>query len=127
MERYGKPNTIVSDNGTEFTSNAILKWAAENKVNWHYITPGKPSENGFTESLNGKIRDECLNEHIFTSLAHAKQILEAWRLDYNYVRPHSSLNYQTPMEFLGKNNAMMDASIIALLSQHQSDISIKRL
>ena len=112
VEHYGKPDTIVSDNGTEFTSNAILRWATESKVNWHDITPGKPSENGFTESLNGKIRDECLNEHIFTSLAHAKQILETWRIDYNYVRPHSSLNYQTPMEFLGKNNDMMDASII---------------
>ena len=100
-------------------------------MNWPYITPGKPSENGFAESLNGKIRDECLNEHIwtplFTSLAHAKQILEAWLIDDNYVRPHSSLNDQTLMESLGKNNDMMDVSIISLLSQQQSDTSIKRL
>ena len=127
VERYGKPEIIVSDNGTEFTSKAILQWVSDNKVQWHYITPGKPSENGFTESLNGKIRDECLNEHLFTSLSHAKDILEEWRKDYNYVRPHSSLNYKTPMEFLGKTNGMMDASIIPLISHQQSDIHQSRL
>jgi putative transposase len=127
VERYGKPAIIVSDNGTEFTSKAILQWGADNNVQWHYITPGKPSENGFTESLNGKIRDECLNEHVFTSLSHAKEVLENWRQDYNYVRPHSSLNYQTPMEFLGKINGMMDASIIPLISHQQSDICHPRL
>jgi putative transposase len=127
IERYGKPDIIVSDNGTEFTSKAILQWATDNNVQWHYITPGKPSENGFTESLNGKIRDECLNEHLFTSLSNAKDILNAWRQDYNYLRPHSSLNYQTPMEFLGKREDTIDASIIPLISHPQSDIHHLRL
>ena len=63
--RYGKPLCIVSDNGTEFTSRAVLAWAQEQQIEWHYITPGKPRENGYTESLNGRIRDECLNEHVF--------------------------------------------------------------
>ena len=62
---YGKPVCIVSDNGTEFTSNAILKWATDNKVEWHYIDPGKPQQNGYIESFNGSLRDECLNEEIF--------------------------------------------------------------
>jgi putative transposase len=99
MEHHGKPGVIVSDNGTELTSRAVLQWAAQHDIQWHYITPGKPSENGFTESLNGKIRDECLNENWFLNLQHAKQIIAAWRQDYNHVRPHSSLNYQTPVEF----------------------------
>lgn len=82
VERHGKPDIIVSDNGTELTSKAVLQWAAQHDIQWHYITPGKPSENGFTESLNGKIRDECLNENWFLSLQHAKQIIAAWRQDY---------------------------------------------
>lgn len=116
MECHGKPDIIVSDNGTEFTSKVVLGWAADNDIQWHYITPGRPSENGFTESLNGKIRDECLNEHLFRSLNHARIIMEEWQQDYNHIRPHSSLNYMTPMEFLGKSDVMMDASIITLTS-----------
>jgi putative transposase len=95
----GKPKMIVSDNGTELTSNAILKWAEENGIEWHYIAPGKPQQNGFMESFNGKLRDECLNEHLFSSLAEARHIIKAWRIDYNTVRPHSSLGYLTPQEF----------------------------
>lgn len=95
----GKPHCIVSDNGTELTSRVILQWADEHKIGWHYITPGKPKENGFTESLNGRIRDECLNEHVFVSLAHARQLIKAWRQDYNNVRPHSSLGYKTPAAY----------------------------
>uniref|UniRef100_UPI001CD8D422 integrase core domain-containing protein n=1 Tax=Gluconobacter oxydans TaxID=442 RepID=UPI001CD8D422 len=82
---------IVSDNGTEFTSHAILKWADEMKVEWHYIAPGKPQQNGFVENFNGRLRDECLNETLFTSLSHAQQVLADWREDYNTVRPHSQL------------------------------------
>jgi len=95
----GKPAMIVSDNGTELTSNAMLKWAEENGIEWHYIAPGKPQQNGFMESFNGKLRDECLNEHVFSSLAEARRIIEAWRIDYNTARPHSSLGYLTPEEF----------------------------
>lgn len=96
----GKPKVIVSDNGPELTSRAVLIWASENGIDWHYIQPGKPQQNGYTESLNDKIRNECLNEHWFGSLAEARQIVEDWRQDYNHVRPHSSLGYQTPMEFV---------------------------
>ena len=100
----GKPKVIVSDNGPELTCRAVLIWAAENNIDWHYIQPGKPQQNGYTESLNDKIRDECLNEHWFGSIAEARQIVEAWRQDYNHVRPHSSLNYLTPMEFVAAKN-----------------------
>jgi len=99
VQKLGKPLCIVSDNGTELTSCAVLQWAQDNGIGWHYITPGKPTQNGFTESLNGKLRDECLNENIFGSLAYARNLIEAWRKDYNNVRPHSSLNYQTPAAY----------------------------
>ena len=95
---YGKPVCIVSDNGTEFTSRAILKWAGDNEVDWHYIDPGKPQQNGFIESFNGSLRDELLNEEIFDSLDDARRKLALWRYDYNNVRPHSSLGNQTPAE-----------------------------
>lgn len=96
---WGKPAMIVSDNGTELTCNAMLKWTTESAIEWHYIQPGKPMQNGYMESFNGKLRDECLNESVFGSLAEARRIIEAWRIDYNEVRPHSSLGYQTPEEF----------------------------
>ena len=88
--------TIVSDNGTELTSNAILGWADETGVGWHYIAPGKPQQNGFIESFNGRLRDELLNETLFRSLPHARAVLEAWRRDYNEERPHSKLGWMTP-------------------------------
>jgi len=97
----GKPVTIVSDNGTELTSSAILEWAEQRKVDWHYIAPGKPQQNGFSESFNGKLRDELLNETLFSSLADARAKLAAWRRDFNHVRPHSSLGYSTPAEYAG--------------------------
>ena len=99
IQRHGKPHCIVSDNGTELTSRAVLIWAQEHGIEWHYITPGKPRENGFTESLNGRIRDECLNEHVFVSLAHARHLIEAWRQDYNNIRPHGSLGQLTPAAY----------------------------
>jgi len=92
----GKPKMIVSDNGTELTSNAILAWADEMKVEWHYIDPGKPTQNAFIESFNGRLRDEFLNETLFTSLAQARLSLEEWRRDYNNVRPHSRIGWLTP-------------------------------
>jgi len=92
----GRPATVVSDNGTELTSNANLQWADERKVAWHYIASGKPQQNAFSESFNGRWRDEMLNETLFRSLLDARTKLEAWRRDYNEVRPHSSLRYLTP-------------------------------
>jgi putative transposase len=102
VELRGRPRMIVSDNGTEFTSNAILAWQQEREVEWHYIAPGKPMQNGFVESFNGRLRDECLNEHLFTNLNEARQIIEAWRIDYNTKRPHTSLNGLTPNEFAAR-------------------------
>ena len=99
IETRGYPCMIVSDNGTELTSNAILAWQQEHGVEWHYIAPGKPMQNGFVESFNGRLRDECLNEHLFTNLNEARQIIEEWRIDYNTNRPHTSLNGLTPTEF----------------------------
>ena len=98
-ELRGYPCLIVSDNGTELTSNAILAWQEKRKVAWHYIAPGKPMQNGFSESFNGRLRDECLNEHLFRSLAQARGIIEGWRQDYNAKRPHTSLRGLTPIEF----------------------------
>jgi putative transposase len=88
--RGRRPETIVSDNGTELTSNAILSWADEASVGWHYIAPGKPQQNGFIESFNGRLRDELLNEMLFCSLPHARSVLEAWRRDYNPASLHPS-------------------------------------
>ena len=95
----GKPKAIVSDNGTELTSNAILAWTAESKVDWHYIDPGKPVQNAFIESFNGRLRDEFLNETLFTSLMQARLALEEWRRDYNTVRPHSGIDWLTPSDY----------------------------
>ncbi len=97
-----RPALIVSDNGTELTSMAILRWSKERDVEWHYIAPGKPQQNGFIESFNARLRDECLNETIFTSLAQARSALAAWRHDYNHHRPHSSLGNMTPAEMAAK-------------------------
>ena len=84
--------------GTEFTSRAILTWAGDNDVDWHYIDPGKPQQNGFIESFNCSLRDELLNEEIFDTLDDARRKLAIWRYDYNQVRPHSSLGNKTPVE-----------------------------
>jgi putative transposase len=99
IARRGKPAACVSDNGTELTSMAILKWQKDRNVDWHYIQPGKPQQNAFAESFIGRLRDECLNETLFSSLDEARALLEAWREDYNRVRPHSSLANRTPEEF----------------------------
>jgi putative transposase len=93
---YGKPKTIVSDNGTELTSRAILEWQNDSGVGWHYIAPGKPTQNAFIEAFNARLRDELLNEEVFTSLADARRRLSRWRHDYNNIRPHSALNGQSP-------------------------------
>ncbi len=99
LAERGRPVTIVSDNGTEFTSNAILRWADDRKVGWHYIAPGKPVQNAFIESFNGRLRDELLNETLFRSLAQVRAALDAWRHDYNTARPHSGLGWMTPKNY----------------------------
>jgi transposase InsO family protein len=99
IDRRGKPRMIVSDNGTEFTSNAILGWQQERGIEWHYIAPGKPMQNGYIESFNGRMRDELLNESLFLDLDQARQIVADWVVDYNTARPHSSLGYKTPAAY----------------------------
>jgi putative transposase len=96
IAKRGKPQTIVSDNGTELTSMAILRWSQGTGVDWHYIAPGKPQQNAFIESFNGRLRDELLNETLFISLNHAREALAAWRDDYNTVRPHSAIGNVPP-------------------------------
>lgn len=95
---YGKPDAIVSDNGPEFRAGHTQKWAQQHGIEWHFIDPGKPMQNGFAESFNGKFRDECLNDNWFTSIDEARELTEKWRNDYNTERPHSGLNYSTPAE-----------------------------
>ncbi|KAA6490846.1 IS3 family transposase [Agrobacterium sp. ICMP 7243] len=101
VERRGEPGMIVSDNGTELTSNAILAWSKAHKVEWHYIAPGRPMQNGYVESFNGRMRDELLNESLFFGLDHARSAIAEWADDYNNFRPHSSLGYQTPANYAG--------------------------
>jgi putative transposase len=99
IERGAYPTTIVMDNGTELTSNAMLDFAKQTRVQLHYIEPGKPTQNAFIESFNGRFRDECLNDNVFRSIAEARRIIEQWRVDYNAARPHTSLGNLTPNEF----------------------------
>lgn len=96
IARRGRPHMIVSDNGTEMTSHAVLKWCRDSGVEWHYIAPGKPAQNAFVESFNGRLRDECLNENLFSNLAEARDLIEHWRKDYNRTRPHTSLGGLPP-------------------------------
>jgi putative transposase len=117
IETRGKPGMIVSDHGTEFTSNAILGWATDHQVEWHYIAPGKPMQNGYIESFNGRMRDELLNESLFLDLNHTRQLVGAWVADYNTARPHSSLGYKTPVAYAehltAPNGATQAGALIA--------------
>ena len=106
IARHGQPKVCVSDNGSELTSMAILKWTQTSGIEWHYIAPGKPQQNAFVESFIGRLRDECLNETLFSSLTHARAVLDAWRADYNRVRPHSALANRTPEEFRAQHIAV---------------------
>ncbi len=106
----GRPRSIVSDNGTELTSMAILRWSEERRVEWHYIAPGKPQQNAFAESFIGRFRDECLNETLFSSLAQARSVLAAWRHDYNCLRPHSALGNAAPAHFAEKIRLAQEAA-----------------
>ena len=111
IAQRGKPGMIVSDNGTELTSNAVFAWCGEMDVEWHCIAPGRPMQNGFCESFNGRMRDELLNETLFLSLAHARVEIAAWMEDYNQERPHSALGYATPAVFAAKLDKQWPASL----------------
>ena len=123
VAKRGKPKMIVSDHGTELTSNAILAWSKDNGVEWHYIAPGKPMQNGFVESFNGRMRDELLNETLFFGLDHARKAIAAWVADYNTARPHSSLDYKTPAAYAahltatGLRAALLDGSALRPVAQ----------
>jgi len=108
IERRGRPGMIVSDNGTEFTSNAMLAWAEEHKITWHFIAPGKPMQNAYCESFNGRMRDELLNESLFFGLDHARIKIARWIDDYNRHRPHSALGYQSPAVYAANLTATGD-------------------
>ena len=95
----GRPMMIRSDNGPEFTGKAMLTWAHRHGIALRLIEPGKPNQNAYVESFNGRLRDECLNEHWFTSLAHARAVIEAWRREYNEERPKKSLGGLTPSQY----------------------------
>jgi putative transposase len=99
VARRGKPLRIQMDNGSEFRGVEVDQWAYRNQVKLHFIEPGKPAQNGKIESFNGRLRDECLNQEWFRSLFHARCVLATWKEDYNTVRPHSALNYQTPHQW----------------------------
>ena len=89
----------VSDNGTELTSMAILRWTQQTRVDWHYIAPGKPTQNAFAESFNGRLRDECLNQNLWRNLQEVRRETSEYRRDYNQERPHGALNYLPPSEY----------------------------
>jgi putative transposase len=108
------PTTIVLDNGPELISRVLETWAQQHGVTLHFIDPGKPIQNAHCESFHGRVRDECLNEHWFLGLGDARQIVEAWRQDYNAERPHSALGYRTPVEFA-------QGAVIAAVSLPEND------
>jgi putative transposase len=124
VAKRGKPLTCVSDNGTELTSLAILKWSQERVIDWHYIDPGKPVQNAFIESFNGRLRDEHLNETLFSSLAHAKAELAAWKHDYNTERPHSGLGWLTPAEFANHSIRCQQRPSGAALSEGSAPMAV---
>jgi len=99
-EIRGLPEIITVDNGPEFAGKALDEWAYRKGIKLDFIRPGKPIENAFAESFNGRLRDECLNDNWFLSLKHAREVIESWRKDYNTARPHSSLGGLAPQEFL---------------------------
>jgi len=108
VARRGPPELIVSDHGTEFTSNAMLEWTQKAAVAGHFIAPGKPMQNGICEAFNGRMRDELLNETLFFGLGHARVATARWVADYNQHRPHSALGYATPAAYAAQLTAMGD-------------------
>lgn len=107
VARRGAPESITTDNGSEFAGQALDRWAHQNGVKLDFIRPGRPVQNGYIESFNGKFRDECLNEHWFTSLAQAREVISEWRRDYNEVRPHSSCGRIPPAQFAANHRTQI--------------------
>ena len=110
IDTRGKPAMLITDNGPEFISRALDAWAYADGVDLHFIEPGKPNQNAYVESFNGRLRDECLNEHWFMSFGQARETIETWGLDYNAVRPHSALGDVTPQEVEDFRDLMRDSS-----------------
>jgi len=110
VEVRGKPAAIRCDNGPEFCAQAFVDWCEERGIEIRYIQPGKPTQNAYIESFNGKFRQECLRQHWFQSLHEVRCVVEAWRRDYNHVRPHSSLKYQTPKEVVRRHQMLKNGS-----------------
>ena len=117
---YGYPQSIRVDNGPEFTGKHFQQWAEQRKIDVQYTRPGKPMDNAYIESFNGKLRDECLNEHWFLNLKHAQALIENWLIEYNAERPHSSLGDMTPYEFVKKHAAMLQEQRLHLNLVHTS-------
>lgn len=115
IARYGSPRSLVLDNGPEFSSRAFLQWAYARKIELHFIDPGKPVQNCFIESFNGRMREECLNENWFRSLNDARATIAAWKDYYNEARPHSSLGYLTPAEYAEKTKAGLNQQLVVTL------------
>jgi putative transposase len=110
IARRGRPGVIVSDNGTEFTSTAVLGFVQTSKLDWRYIAPGKPTQNAFAESFQGRMRDECLNEHLFFSMTHVRAVIAGWVADFNTARPHSAIGYMTPAAYAAALNPQRASS-----------------
>ena len=139
IARRGRPGTIVSDNGTEFTSSAVLAFTQAAGLDWRYIAPGKPTQNAFAESFQGRMRDECFNEHLFFSMNHARAVVAGWVEDFNTARPHSAIGYMTPAvyaEILNpqqapalrhlESSASMPVATVALTRNSQPTIPVAR-
>ena len=136
IARRGRPEVTVSDNGTEFTSAAVLGFAQTAGIDWRHIAPGKPTQNAFAESFQGRMRDECLNEHLFFSMNHARAVIAGWTADYNTARPHSAIRYMTPAAYAAtlnpqrapalrhpESSAPMPVATVALTRNSQSNSS----
>ena len=120
IQQRGAPEVIRCDNGPEFTSRHFLAWCEQRRIGLLHIQPGRPMQNGYVESFNGRLRDECLNANWFATLADARQKIEAWREDYNEQRPHSSLDYRTPREFAAIQQSREQGSLNGWAGQGDS-------
>ncbi len=119
-ESCALPKAIIMDNGPELKNYALLNWSKQNDISLHYIEPAEPVQNAFIESFNARLRDECLNQHRFISIKHARQTIERWRNHYNQERPHSSLDYRTPKEF-----AEAEEKILANVQPDRGEVVLK--